>query len=151
MDTQNNQPKQQRSNPSLMEAHEKMAWKVGEDIITVVGGQEKKPIAFIKLERYDDNKRPVFSCRDLDGNPLAEETSNLYQLKRSLKDKEIALTAAMQDKDEPVQTPARGETPATEQSVNAAKAPEADKGNELKKVRRARTVKQKDNEQNLSR
>lgn len=99
MENQNNEPKQQRKIPSQMEAHEKMHWKVGDDIFTIVGGAEKKPIAFIKLERYDDNKKPVFSCRDLDGNSLSEETSNLYELKRDLKNKEIELTQAMRKKE----------------------------------------------------
>lgn len=149
MNTQNNEPKHERKIPSQMEYRERAHWKVGEDIITIVGGEEKQPIAFIKLEKYDENKKPVFSCRDVEGNVLAENTTNLYELKRDLKDKEIALTKAMREKDKP-QVKQGIETPAP-QTETVTKAPAQDKGTELKKVRGSKTAKSKENEQTISR
>jgi hypothetical protein len=146
----NNEPKQQRQVPSQMEYREMAHWKVGEDIITVVGGEEKKPIAYIKLEKYDDNKKPVLSCRDLDSNALFENTSNLYELKRDLKDREIALTQAMQQKEQQqVHNQEQVETPAVQSKV-AQKIPDQEKGNELKKVRRTKADKSKEPEQTIS-
>lgn len=149
MENQNNKLKHPRAVPSEMEYREKAQWKVGDNIITAVGGAEKKSVAFIKLERYDDNKKPVFSCRDLDGNSLSEETSNLYELKRNLKDKEIELTEAMQKKEVSRENPNQ-DTPPIPQPEKKEKAPEVQKGNELKKVRSKKADKEKENEQTLS-
>lgn len=153
---QNNETKHQRKIPSEMEYREKAHWKVGEDIITVVGGEEKEPIAYIRLEKYDENKKPILACRDLDGNALSENTSNLYKLKRDLKDKEIELTEAMRKKEQP-QVENDVETPApvaeavvtTRESTNASKIPVQEKDNELKKTRRSKT-KVKETEQTIS-
>ena len=152
MENQNNESKQQQKNPGLMIAHEKMTWKVGEDIIYFTGEEEQKPVAFIKLEKYEEHegkKKPVFSSRDLDGNPLTENTSNLYELKRDIKEKEIELTEAMRKKELSRENPERIEIPAS-QSENIAKTDENEKGNELKKVRRTKNNKSKENEQNVS-
>jgi hypothetical protein len=157
MDTQNDKPKHQRTIPSEMEYHEKAHWKVGEDIITVVGGKEKQPIAFIRLEKYDENKKPILSCRDLDGNALAENTSNLYELKRDLKDKEIELTEAMRKKELSLEHSDHTETLATDhvevsapQPDNVSKTHNQEKGNELKKVRSRKNKKTQETEQTIS-
>lgn len=151
METETNNTKQDERFQSEMEYREKAHWKVGDNIITIVGGTEKKPIAYIKLERYDD-KKPVFSCVDLDGNPLTEETSNLYELKKDLKTKEAALTHAMLDKEQPAKNPERQEihAPAQTRQDNTEVAPEIAKKNELKKSR-TRTPKTKENTQSVSR
>ena len=138
-----------------MEYREKAHWKIGDDIITVVGGEEKKPIAFIKLEKYDENKKPVLSCRDLDGNPLFASTANLYDLKRDLKNKEVELTQAMQAKEQPQQTTDRPDVPAEQievpapQQESVTKTPNQEKGNELKKVRRSKSDKSQKTEQTI--
>lgn len=97
-ENQNENQKQPRKMPTEIEYHEKGHWTKGENIITVMGGlpsEPKLPIAFIKLLDYDENKKPILAALDLDGNELFERTSNLYQLKKLIREQEQRLTKEM--------------------------------------------------------
>lgn len=91
-------PKYVKKVPTEIEYHEKGHWTKGENILTVMGGlpdEPKKPIAFVKLLDYDENKKPVLVAIDLEGQELFERTSNLYQLKKQIIEQEQRLTKAM--------------------------------------------------------
>ncbi len=97
-ENQNENQKQPRKLPTEIEYHEKGHWTKGENIIAVMGGlpgEPKTPIAFIKLLDYDENKKPVLSAIDLKENELFERTSNLYQLKKQIRELEQRLTKEM--------------------------------------------------------
>ncbi|MEO5643899.1 MAG: hypothetical protein ABIQ40_18670 [Bacteroidia bacterium] len=81
-------------------------WTVGKDKFTVCIGEEdgpKIPVAYVRIEGFDDNKKAILSCRDLDGNKLFETTNNIYELKCQFQDNEITLTQAMQERDEKIE------------------------------------------------
>jgi hypothetical protein len=78
---------------------EPAVWRIGADFVVAVGNEHepKIPVAYYRIENYDENKKPMFSSRDLEGNELFETTTYLFQLKRKFRDKEIELTQAMLD------------------------------------------------------
>jgi hypothetical protein len=89
-----------RNNESKMYFIEPAVWKKGEVIMTVAVGEKeqlKSPVGYIILDGYNENERPVFSSRDLEGHVIFETTVNLYQLKRLFRDNEAALTQAMEE------------------------------------------------------
>jgi len=136
MTTQNENQKKPQKLPTEIEYHEKGDWKKNENIITVMGGlpgEPKTPIAFIKLLDYDE-KKPILTALDLKENELFERTSNLYQLKKQIKEQELRLTKEMiihnaAPVQEVEQSAPDTRTPAAEQS-------EATKANGLYKSRR---------------
>ncbi len=139
MNTQENVEKTvpTRKVPTEIEYHEKGHWTKGENIITVMGGlpsESKAPIAHIKLEDYDENKKPILIALDLEGAELFERTSNLYQLKKLIRDQEQRLTKEMIIRNNtPVLEVAQPvETPALEQTTEAVKT------NSIRKVRRSK-------------
>lgn len=98
MTTSNENQKRPKKVPSEIEFLEKGQWAKGENIITVLGGlpgEAKTPIAFVTLLDYDENKKPILAAVDLEGNELFERTSNLYQLKKQIKESEQRLTKEM--------------------------------------------------------
>lgn len=98
MNTENEKPKYPKRIDSEIEFHEKGQWTKGEHIITVMGGlpnAPKQPIGYITLVDYDENKKPILSATDLDGNAFIEPSSNLYAIKKEFKAQEQRLTKAM--------------------------------------------------------
>lgn len=98
MDTHNEKPKPTQRIPTEIEYHEKGQWAKGERIITVVGGltgEAKRPIGYIILIDYDENKKPILAATDLDGNEWCEHSGNLYQLKKQFREQEARLTKAL--------------------------------------------------------
>lgn len=98
MDTHNEKPKSTQRIPTEIEYHEKGQWAKGERIITVVGGlpgEAKRPIGYITLIDYDENKKPILAATDLDGNEWCERSGNLYQLKKQFREHEARLTKAL--------------------------------------------------------
>lgn len=156
MENENSKPKHQRRIPSEMEAHETMQWRVGENIITMMGGlsnEPKQPVATIRLVGYDENRKPVLALLDLDGNEIAERSSNLYQLKKYCLDNEQRLTKDMlnrmnprQEKEQPTaETEVKQETAETKKET-----PHEKKSNSLKAARKGAEEKHKENEQYLT-
>lgn len=151
MEKENNNQEKPRFK-SAGEYQERVQWKTGEDIIRFTDGKHAEPLAYIKLEKYDDNGKPVFSCRDFEGKPLFEDnTNNLYQLKRSLKDKEVELSAALEAKSQSQEVSAPTASQEKSEVNKEVPVPEKEKGKYLKDARRGKESKHKENEQNISR
>jgi hypothetical protein len=86
MDTQDEKPKSTQRIPTEIEYHEKGQWAKGERIITVVGGlsgETKRPIGYITLIDYDENKKPILAATDLDGNEWCERSGICINSKNS--------------------------------------------------------------------
>jgi len=154
METEKNNQYQRRI-PSNGKYIEVLYWKPGEDIIVLTGGKDNQPLAYIKLEKYDGNGKPVFSCRDFEGKPLFEDnTNNLYQLKRGLKEKEAELAAALEQKSQSQEVSAQAASPEKPEvkSEVPVQSNEQKKGKDLKEARRGKAAKEKeqDNEHDLS-
>lgn len=148
MEITNEKPKHTRPTPTEIEYLEKAQWKVGEDIITVRGGlpnEEKQPIATIRLNGYDGNKKPILSVHDLDGQEITERSSNLYDLKKQVRDAEERLTKQMLIKRDGVPAP---EPEQKQEGIVLTPAPEEKEG-ERKHVRRKNNT--KDNSHEVSR
>ena len=139
----NEKSKQAKKIPTEIEYREPGQWKVDENVLTVMGGlpgEEKRPIGFVKLIRYDENKKPELAALDLEGNEIFERSSNLYQLKKQFRDSEERLTKALLIREaQPEKT-----------SEIKPEIPAEQKGKELKKVRRTKADKSKENEQIIS-
>lgn len=150
MENENNNQRQHRF-MSNGEFQERVQWKVGEDIVKFTDGKNAEPLAYVKLEKYDDNGKPVFSCRDFEGKPLFEDNpNNLYQLKRSLKDKEVELSAALEEKTISVEVTEPLAIQDKPEVIKEVPVKEKSPSRELKQTRRGKEGKQQDNEQNLT-
>lgn len=137
MTTPNENQKRPQKLPTEIEYHEKGDWKKNENIITVMGGlpgEPKSPIAFVQLLDYDENKKPIITALDLEGNELFERTSNLYQLKKQIREQEQKLTKEMIIHNAlPVK---EAEQSASKTIAPVAEQSEVTKANDLSKSRR---------------
>lgn len=135
-----------RKSATEMEYHEKAQWTKDENIIAVMGGlpgEVKRPIGFIKLVDYDEQRKPILASIDLDGNEIFERTSNLYVLKKQFRDHEARLTKALI-----IHEAAKGGEITPSASEQIKEQPEQEKANGSKTIRRSRGS--KDNSQEVS-
>lgn len=98
MDTHNEKPKPTQRIPTEIEYREPGQWKIGQTVLTVMGGlpdEEKRPIGYVELEGYGEDKKPILIAKDLEGNELCERSGNLYAIKKEFLRLEQMLTKDM--------------------------------------------------------
>ncbi len=96
----NTENKNQINNESKMYFIEKAQWKKGEDILTIVVGEKNEDrdvVGYVRLEGYDENKKPILISTGLDGNELFPVSNNLFEVKKQFKDNEKRLTQVMEE------------------------------------------------------